>query len=91
MTIKNQYDLIREHERLNPDSFMFSKETLKFWGETKSRMKLADKATVTEYDGTEHECYTLITNRRDDMEGRPLQGVYYFDIETLERIIPGND
>lgn len=89
MQIRNQYDLIREHERLNPDSVMFSKETLKFWSETKRRMRLTGKVSIRDFRGTEHECYRLEVFRTPDEEtGRPEQGEYYFDTTTLERILP---
>lgn len=93
MKIRNQYDLIREHERLNPDSYMFSKETLRFFGETKRNMRLSPSTVQVrvEYKRKTHECYELSAYGQAEWDDRPTTRVYYFDTETLERILPDDN
>lgn len=54
------YGLISEYQRMHPNGHFFDRDTLKFFGETVSSMRLL-KGTVKATDsmGEEHTCYIL--------------------------------
>lgn len=74
------YELIRLHEKYQPDSVFFSRDTLRFFGERISEMRVL-KGTVM-IDG--HECWTLSSRQRNAPEGVKQRRYHYFDINTLE-------
>lgn len=77
--------LIRLHRKYQPDSHFFSKETLRFFGERISEMRVL-KGTVT-IDG--HECWMLSSRQRNAPEGVKQRRYHYFDINTLEVVYHG--
>jgi len=74
------YELIRLHEKYQPDSVFFSRDTLRFFGERISEMRVL-KGTV-KIDG--HECWVLSTRQRKAPAGVSQRRYHYFDINTLE-------
>ena len=85
--IDSVYGLISAHKRARPDSHFFDSDTLKFFGETVSSMRLL-KGTVkvTDSMGEEHNCYVLSSLQRNCPAG-PRRAHHYFDVNTLEHIV----
>lgn len=74
--------LIRQYYRYNPDGHFFDRNTLSFFGERISDMRvLKDKAVV---DG--RECYVLSSYQRKHPSGA-RRTYYYFDSETFDYVI----
>ena len=78
---------IDDFERRHPQSYFFRRNTLNFFGERISDMRiLQETATIADYDGA-HECYVLSSLQRK-YPGGPRRKYHYFDVDTLEHIIP---
>lgn len=80
------YQFIRLYNQKHND-YMFSSDTLKFFGESLSRMKvLKTKAIKEDYKGNKKTCYVISSKRTKNAFGRckPYTHYLYFDIETLE-------
>ena len=72
------YELKRRYEEANPEGHFFDKETLRFFGETLSGMKITGTGWVTDHRGNAHFCYEL------DTKSRELgHTIHYFDAETF--------
>jgi len=87
--ITNFYEFKRLYETKHND-YMFSSDTLKFFGESLSKMRLLKtKAIIKDYRGNEHTCYIISTTRTKNAFGscKPYTSYLYFDDKTLERII----
>lgn len=77
--------LINEYKKRN--NHYFDKDTLKYWGERLSDMKiLKDTVIKKDLQGKEHECIVL-SKISKDFYGKPYRNYDYFDIVTLNRII----
>ncbi len=64
----------------------FDWETLKFFGERESEMRiLKKKVRVRDYQGYDHICYVLSTYQRNHPVA-PGRYYYYFDEQTFERV-----
>ena len=86
MEIRNIDQLIREYYRKHPTWHYFDRETLKWFGERISDMRLLkDKAVITADDGTKHTCYVVSKLQRKHPKG-PRRVYTYFDVDTLTRI-----
>ena len=81
------YDLMSAHMKMHPDSHFFDSNTLKFFGETLSSMRLL-KGTVKVTDSMdkEHNCYVLSTLQKNCPTGS-YRIHHYFDIDTLEHVV----
>lgn len=81
---KSAGEFIRTYEEKYPKSHFFSPDTLKFFGERRSEMRLL-KATekVKDISGHMHNAYVLSSMQR--LTGR--RKYHYFDTETLKEII----
>lgn len=77
MTVR---ELIEKHTKNFPDSHYFDKETLQFFGERISEMRVL-KQTVINIDG--RECYVLSSYQRNIGK----RHYSYFDVNTFEEII----
>ena len=80
------YQFKRLYEQKHND-YMFTSDTLKFFGESLSRMKvLKNKAIIEDYKGVKRECYIISSTRTKNAFGscKPYTYHLYFDIETLE-------
>lgn len=86
--IRTAYGLRDAYYGKHPGGHFFDHDTLKFFGETMSSMRLLkDKVIVTDCMGEKHTCYVLSSLQRKHPCG-PRRKYHYFDIETLEDIIP---
>lgn len=72
------YTLIRLHEKYQPSSCFFSRNTLRFFGERINEMRVL-KGTV-KING--HECWVLSTRQRKAPAGVSQRRYHYFDIIT---------
>ena len=86
MRIKTVNTLIREYYRNNPNGHFFNKDTLRFFGERISDMRLFKKTVnVQTYNGQILECYKLSTFQRNHPLGA-RRAYYYFDIDTVDYV-----
>lgn len=86
--IKTAYGLRDAYHKKRPNGHFFDDATLNFFGETMSSMRLLkERATITDSMGEEHICYVLSSLQRKH-PGDPRRKYHYFDIETLEDVIP---
>lgn len=84
--IKDANDLKREYYAKHPDGHFFDRDTLKFFGESMSQMRLL-KGTVevTDILSEKHTCYVLSSLQRKHPCG-PRRTRHYFDVETLDAV-----
>lgn len=84
--INDVYDLRSAYYEKHPNGHFFDGDTLKFFGERFSEMRLL-KGTVQVTDslGKEHTCYVVSSLQRIPMVGRK-RVYHHFDVETLEDI-----
>lgn len=79
--------LERAYRAAHPDGHFFDPETLEFFGERRSEMRLLqEKQQIVDACGKEHECYVLNAIQRP---GPPLSARrvhHYFDVLTLEDV-----
>ena len=83
----NVYGLIDRYTTTHPHGHFFDRDTLKFFGESLSTMRLL-KGTVKIKDisGEEHECYVLSSLQKTHPLG--ARRVYtYFDVNTFDDVI----
>lgn len=81
--IKDVYDLRAAYYAKHPNGHFFDRETLKWFGERFSEMRLL-KGTVKVTDslGNEHTCYVVSSLQRIPLVGRK-RVYHHFDVETL--------
>lgn len=86
--IQSVYGLRDAYYEKHPDGHFFDHDTLKFFGESMSTMRLL-KGTVKIKDicEEEHECYVLSRLQRRHPMG-PRRSYAYFDVATLDDVIP---
>lgn len=85
--ITSVYGLVNAYYAKHPHGHYFDHDTLKFFGERMSEMRLLkNKETVTDVSGDKHECYVLSSLQRKHPLG-PRRKYTYFDVETLEDVI----
>jgi len=80
-------DFIYEYKKRNPNGHYFDSETLKFFGERVSEMRLI-KGTFQEVDicGNPHTCHAVsILQRKHPYGARRVWK--YFDTETLHDVV----
>ena len=84
---KNIDEFIRAYYKKNPEGHYFDPETLNFFGERVSDMRLLKKTVkVKDISGVEHEAYVISRLQRNH-PGGPRRTRAYFDIYTLDNII----
>jgi len=76
------YELKRRYQEANPEGHFFDKETLRFFGENLSGMKITGRGYVTDYLANAHECYEL--TGYSPLLGRKT--VHYFDTTTFQLV-----
>lgn len=87
MEIHSVYGLRDAYYQKHPNGHYFDRDTLKFFGETLSTMRLLKgTAKIKDISGEQHECYVLSSLQRKH-PGGPRRKYTYFDIHTLEDII----
>ena len=80
------YGLISKYQEKNPNGHFFDHDTLKFFGERISEMRvLKETEVVIDYSGVKHECYVLSSLQRKHPV-RPTRSYHYFDTVTFENI-----
>lgn len=85
--IKTVSDLIRAHKDKHPNSHYFDRDTLKFFGERLSEMRLLKKhATIQDAVDIEHDCYVISSIQHPGRPLKPRRTYHYFDVNTLEDI-----
>lgn len=81
------YELKTKYLEHHPNGHFFDRNTLKFFGETLSTMRvLAGFYSVKDYSGNEHKAYCLSSYQRN-YPGGPRRHLSYFDAETFEHIM----
>lgn len=85
--VNDAYDLRGAYYAKHPNGHFFDYETLKFFGESMSTMRLL-KGTVkvTDVCGEQHTCYVLSSLQRKHPSG-PRRTRHYFDVETLDDVM----
>lgn len=83
---KNINDLINDYYEKNPNGHYFDRDTLKFFGERISDMRLL-KGTmkIKDISGKEHEVY-VISRLQRNYPGGARRTYAYFDVDTLNDI-----
>ena len=81
------YELKERHLNRYPNSHFFDRDTLKFFGETMSRMSVGKyPVLVTDACGVQRKAYCLSSLQRK-APGGPRRAYHYFDTNTYEHII----
>lgn len=81
------YGLKARHEGKHPGSHFFDPDTLRFFGERLSEMRVLKQIeTVTSAGGEKHTCYCVSSLQRK-APGGPRRKYHYFDVDTLEHVI----
>ena len=82
----NIHRFINDYYAKNPDGHYFDQDTLKFFGERLSDMRINKTMAVREDDrGEKHKCYVVSRLQRGHSNG-PKRTLGYFDVVTLEDI-----
>lgn len=77
-------ELKYRHEENFPDSLFFSRNNMKFAGDTMANFAvLPDTCEIVTPSGNIHTCYELIRKRKTS---KGFSGTFYFDVETFQRI-----
>lgn len=85
--IRTVGDLIDAYYKHHPDGHFFDRQTLKFFGERRSEMRLLKKTVqVTSAGGYAHECYVLSSVQRPGPPLKRRRTYHYFDIHTFDDI-----
>lgn len=83
------YSLMSEYKANHPDGHFFDHDTLKFFGERISEMRVLKGTTcVKDYLGEEHECYCLSSLQRKNPLG-PRRKYSYFEVGTFDIVYRG--
>jgi len=83
-------ELRRNIETTSGGKYFFDRDTLKFFGERLSEMRLLKgTAEVTDIHGEKHTCYVISSTRRKNHMGAcsPYPYYHYFDVNTFKRVI----
>ena len=81
------YELRSRYLEKHPNGHFFDSDTLKFFGETLSTMRVL-RETVQKRDsmGEMHTCYVL-SKQSKDFSGKKRRTYAYFDMETFEYVV----
>ena len=80
-------ELICQYRAHNPTGHFFDADTLRFFGERRSEMRvMKDIETVTDISGEKHRAYCLSSLQRK-APGGPRRAYHYFDAETFDHIV----
>lgn len=78
--------LIREHITHNPTSHFFDRDTLAFFGERISDMRVLKDTVPYERDGEKRNAYCLSSLQRNYPLGK-RRAYHYFDTETFKEVL----
>lgn len=80
-------DLARAYKKAHPGGHFFDPDTLKFFGERRSEMRLLKGvAIIKDVTGEQHECYVLSSVQRPGYPLKQRRKYHYFDTATLTDI-----
>ena len=83
----NINELVRAYYDKHPRGHYFDHDTLKFFGERISDMRLSkDTVTITDISGDVHEAY-VVSRLQRKYPGGSRRTLAYFDTTTLDDII----
>ena len=86
LKVYDVYSLVAAYQHAHPGGHYFDRDTLKFFGESLSTMRLLkDKVTIKDWSGEKHTCYVLSKLQKKHPMG-PRRVYAYFDVETLDDI-----
>ena len=81
------YELRSRYLEKHPNGHFFDPETLKFFGETLSSMRVLGATTeVKDSIGEMHTCYVL-SKLSKDFSGKKRRTYACFDVDTFEHVI----
>lgn len=81
------YDLIYKYYQHHPTGHYFDSDTLRFFGERKSEMRvLKGTVKITDVCGDEHECY-VVSSIQHKHPIKPTRHYAYFDTTSFEHIL----
>ena len=81
------YELRNAYYRKNPDGHYFDADTLKFFGERFSDMRLLKGTShIKDICGEEHEVYVISRLQRNHPNGAQRTHAY-FDVNTLDDVV----
>ena len=88
MTARQLISLYRQHQ---PDGHFFDKDTLRFFGEKISEMKVQKElAIIQDVFGKGHTCYVLTAMQHNYPDPDYIAtGIHYFDSTTFDDIAAG--
>lgn len=81
----NIYSFIEKYRENNPKGHFFDEDTLKFFGERKSEMRVFKNTEKVIKCGELHTCYVVSTLQRK-APGGPKRRLAYFDNVTFKEI-----
>lgn len=85
---KTASEFAKTYQKKHPDGHFFDRDTLRFFGERFSDMRVLKKTVnITDCTGREYTCYVLSSVQRNHPSG-PTRVYHYFDVETFEDIFP---
>ena len=80
-------ELIQNYKSNNPEGHFFDKDTLKFFGERKSDMRVdKDIVTIKDFSGNDRQAYRF-TSKQRNAPGGPRTSEHFFDKDTFEEIV----
>lgn len=81
------YKLINMHNMKHLDSHFFDRDTLRFFGERISEMRVLKQVEIIkDWRGNEHKCYVLSSIQHNAPEGVEKRKHHYFDIDSFDVI-----
>lgn len=83
------YELRSKHLSHYPNSHFFDSDTLKFFGEAMSRMRVLKKTVeVIDICGNKHNCYVVSAIRTKNVfiSCKPYTYYHYFDTTTFNSV-----
>lgn len=91
MEFNTIYGFKEAYEKKHPNGHFFDADTLKFFGERLSEMRLLKaKENVTDICGEKHKCYVISSVQRRSIPGsisKRVRTYHYFDSDTLCQVV----
>ena len=82
------YEFIEKYRVAQPDGHFFDRETLRFFGERLSEMRVLKGTALIECeDGETRECYRVSSLQRKHPRG-PRRSYTFFCVKTLDEVFP---
>ncbi len=81
------WKFIQLYNEKNPNGHFFDRDTLRFFGERRSDMRVLQNTSefISSIDKI-HTCYTLSTLQRNNPAGTRRK-YHYFDVDTMQHIV----